>query len=75
MVGENMEYLIGLLTAVVFFVFLSIVAYVGYRFGKVKKSIPSEDDEVQRKREKMQQEFVELMNYDVNKALQRKKVK
>ncbi|PKR86105.1 hypothetical protein [Heyndrickxia camelliae] len=65
-----MQFLLGLLTPVVFFV----VFYMGTKYGK-KQGKPVEIDEKQLiKAKKIQEDFQKLMNYDVSKALQRKKV-
>lgn len=71
-----MQFFLGLLTAVVFFVLLSGAVYIGYRVGKKKpkpKPQPIDEDE-QRKAKQLQQDFVKLMNYNEEIALQRKKV-
>lgn len=71
MVGDTMQYILGLLTPVVFFV----VFYMGMKYGK-KQGKPVEIDEEQaRKAQRIKEDFQKLMNYDVSTALQRKKVK
>jgi hypothetical protein len=76
MVGENMEYLIGALLVVVFFICVLYAFYVGYKLGKRTNTakVENEDDDMKKKAIILQKEFVELMNYDVTKALERKKV-
>lgn len=69
-----MEFIYGLLTAVVFFIALISFYYIGYKQGKkVSAPIPL-DDEKQRQIERFNKDFKALFNYDVEKALQRKKV-
>jgi hypothetical protein len=72
------SFILGLLFAVVLFVVIGVVFYLGYRLGnKGKPSIPQqtedEDNEIKRLDE-LQKGFVKLMNYDVSTALTRKKV-
>ncbi len=69
-----MLFLYGLLTAVVFFIVVISALYIGYKLGH-KQGKPVEIDEKQIiKAKKIQEDFQKLMNYDVSKALQRKKV-
>jgi hypothetical protein len=69
-----MEFIYGLLTAVVFFIALLSFYYVGYKRGKrVSAPVPI-DKEKQRDIEQFNKEFKAIINYDVAKALQRKKV-
>jgi hypothetical protein len=68
-----MEFVYGLLTAVVFFIALFGSLYVGYRLGK--KSPPPKqpiDNEEKLKTEKFNKHFKALFAYDVDKALQKK---
>ena len=77
------SFVLGLLSSVVLFVVIGASFYIGYRLGIKNKPIPqvkSQDElsidekhELQRL-ENLQKGFVKLMNYDVNTALQRKKV-
>jgi choline-glycine betaine transporter len=69
-----MQFLYGLLTAVVFFIVLLAVFYVGYKRGKqthVSTPIPTEE---KKKMEKFNKHFQALFTYDVDTALQKKKV-
>jgi hypothetical protein len=76
MVGEKMTLiLVGLFLGVVLFVLLGSVLYVGYRFGKKKPTNTQEADPDEVKvAEELRKEFLNVMNYDTTKALQRKKV-
>lgn len=74
MVGENMEYILGLLTGVVFFSLLGVALYIGYRLGKKKPKVTPVDEEEQRRTKQFDDHFKALFNYDVQTALQRKKV-
>lgn len=74
-----MEFLLGLLAAVVFFVVVLVSFYIGFKFGKKQSPVQQEtitesDKEEQRKAEELQKSFVKLMNYDLATALNRKKV-
>ncbi len=74
MVGENMEYLLGLLTPVVLF----LCGYIGYSLGNKQKPKKPKHEDQQRKvehMEKMHNDFVKMMNYNESIALQRKKVR
>jgi hypothetical protein len=64
-----MEFLLGLLTAVVFF----IAFYLGTRYGS-KKPIIATDGEEQRRAKEHREAFMNMMNYDVDIAIQKKKV-
>jgi hypothetical protein len=66
-----MEYFLGLLTAVVFFVVYELGKRQG---GKKKTKQPSVDEVKQRQMEQFNKDFQAVFNYDVDKALQRKKV-
>jgi hypothetical protein len=69
-----MEYLIGALLAVFFFIAFLFSFYVGYKQGKkVSAPIPL-DKEKKRQIEQFDKEFKALFNYDVSKAVERKKV-
>lgn len=74
MVGENMLFIYGLLSAVVFFVSVSITFYIGFRLGSNFKKPQKVDKEQIKQAEKLQKDFQKLFNYDVTTALQRKKV-
>jgi hypothetical protein len=68
-----MDYILGLLTAVVFFIALLSFYYLGYKQGNKKPTVTADKDEVRKAREH-QENFLKLMNYDVHQALQKKKV-
>lgn len=71
-----MNFFYGLLTAVVFFILFGSCFYVGYKIGRRKKPLEPTEDEYERMRmEQLRKDFVEVMNYDLETALQRKKVK
>lgn len=70
-----MEYFLGLLTGVVFLIMLGLVLFIGYKLGKKKQPLPIEVDEKEQQRIKRYNDhFKELFSYDVDTALQRKKV-
>jgi len=70
-----MDFIYGLLTAVVFFIALLSFYYIGYKQGSRRTTKPPDTDlEEIRKAREMRKEFMNMMNYDVDKALQRKKV-
>jgi hypothetical protein len=66
-----MDFLYGLLTAVVFFIALLSFYYIGYKQGNKRTTKPPDDEEV-RKAKEIRRGFMNMMTYDVNKALQRK---
>jgi hypothetical protein len=66
-----MEFLYGLLTAVVFFIALLSFYYIGYKQGNKRTTKPPDDEEV-RKAKEIRRGFMNMMTYDVSKALQRK---
>jgi Na+/H+ antiporter NhaC len=68
-----MDFLYGLLTAVVFFIALISFYFIGYKQGNKHTSKPPDDEEV-RKAKVMRVDFMNMMNYDVDTALKRKKV-
>jgi hypothetical protein len=71
-----MVFLTGLLTGVGLLVVLSVALFVGYKLGNKqpsKQSIEPTETE-QRQIEELKSQFNEIMNYDFNKAIQRKKV-
>jgi hypothetical protein len=68
-----MEFIYGLLTAVVFFIALISFYFIGYKQGNKQTSKPPDNEEV-RKAKEMRVGFMNMMNYDVDTALQRKKV-
>lgn len=67
-----MDFLLGLLTATVFFLCL----FLAYRMGARKAKKPSEskpmNEEERRKIEQYNKHFQALFNYDVDKALRKK---
>ena len=67
-----MQFLLGLLSGVGFFV---VLLYV-YRLGQQSKrpAVVQADEEGQKKAERMRQGFEQLMSYDVQTALKGKKV-
>jgi predicted RND superfamily exporter protein len=69
-----MLFIYGLLTAVVFFLVLFSIFYLGYRTGKKNPSSVPVSDERKREMEKFDKHFKNLFNYDVGIAVQRKKV-
>jgi hypothetical protein len=69
-----MEFFYGLLTAVVFFIALLSFFYLGYKQGKKGSAPLPIDNEKQSEIERFNRDFKALFNYDVETALQRKKV-
>jgi hypothetical protein len=70
-----MDFLYGLLTAVVFFIALLSFYYIGYKQGSKRTAKPPDpDNEEHRRAKEMRTGFMNMMEYDVDKALQRKKV-
>jgi hypothetical protein len=69
-----MEFFLGLLTAVVFFIGLLAVYHAGYKRGKQTSAPIPLDEEKQRQLEAFDKGFREIFSYDVAKALQKKKV-
>ncbi|WP_368658670.1 hypothetical protein AB3Z07_05065 [Metabacillus halosaccharovorans] len=76
-----MDMLIGLLSGIVLFAVLLLVFYMGYKFGNKNQQPPTTKpiqdeqlDEQQRKAKELHEAFSSMMNYDVQTALQRKKV-
>ncbi|TYS46759.1 hypothetical protein [Bacillus infantis] len=71
-----MEFVIGLLSGVVFFILLGVVFINGYKMGIKRKPDPiaKPTDEEIRRNESLQKSFEKLMNYDVTTAYKRKKV-
>jgi hypothetical protein len=66
-----MDFLYGLLTAVVFFIALLSFYYIGYRQGNKQTSKPPDDEEV-RKAKEMRKSFMNMMNYDVSDSFAEK---
>ncbi|MCD7034316.1 hypothetical protein LRR81_08720 [Metabacillus sp. GX 13764] len=69
-----MDFFLGLLAGVVFFIAVSMAYKNGYRAGSQKAPIQKPDEEANRRVAKMQKDFQNLFNYDMNTALKRKKV-
>jgi hypothetical protein len=69
-----MEYFLGLLTAVVFFIVTFFFFYMGYKQGKKASAPIPLDKEKKRQMEQFDKGFKEIFSYDVEKALQKKKV-
>jgi H+/gluconate symporter-like permease len=70
-----MEFLYGLLTAVVFFIALLFFFYLGTRYEKKKPpNQVEEDEEKKRDMQKLHSDFLKVMNYNEDVARQRKKV-
>jgi hypothetical protein len=71
-----MEYILGLLSGVVFFAVLGAVLYTGYRLGQKKLPVQSVevDETEQQKIKDFDKYFKDIMSYDTDIALQRKKV-
>lgn len=69
-----MEYMLGLLTGVVFFALIGVALYIGYRMGKRKPHSNPVDEEEQRQAKQFNDHFKAIFSYDVATALQRKKV-
>jgi hypothetical protein len=70
-----MEFLYGALTMVLFLCALLAFFYAGYKHGskRTANTKPPDNDELRKAREH-RQNFMDMMNYDVETALQRKKV-
>lgn len=68
-----MEYLIGLLTGVVFLLVFFGGVYVGIRLNKKHKP-PSLGEKENHELNKFNEDFQKLFSYDVTKATERKKV-
>lgn len=66
-----MQFFLGLLTAVVFFVCLLTAYWLGRRSKHVPVKKPP-DEEKQREIERLNKHFQALWNYDVGTALKRK---
>lgn len=71
----NMEYLIGALMTVVFFILCVGSFYLGYRMKQHPQTKPPDvDQEKKQQLERYDNHFKALMNYDVPTALKRKQV-
>jgi hypothetical protein len=69
-----MEYLIGALIVVAFFIALLSGVYLGYRLKHTKSKPPDIDDQQKQTMKQLKKDFDSIMSYNVNTALQRKKV-
>lgn len=70
-----MEFLIGLLTGVAFFIVFASGLYFGKRMNKHQIYKPPEVTEQQkREAEQLNADFKKLFSYDVNQAISRKQV-
>ncbi|MEH7355079.1 hypothetical protein V7150_16095 [Neobacillus drentensis] len=73
-----MQFIYGLLTAAVFFLCLFLFFWMGTQYSKKKppdkpkQEEPSED--VLLKQKQLQENFIKVMNYDVDQATARRKV-
>jgi hypothetical protein len=70
-----MEYVIGALIVVAFFIALLSGVYIGYRLKHTKSKPPDIDQEQKRHADQLKKDFDNLMSYNVNTALQKKKVR
>ncbi len=70
-----MEFFLGLLTAVVFFICILGAYYVGLRTATHNPKTNTPDDEQTRRMKQIHSDFTKLMNYSEETALQRKQVK
>ena len=70
-----MEYLIGLLIGVVFFIALIGGVFIGMRLNNVTKQKPPDlEDEEKRNMKQLNEDFKKLMSYNETVARQPKKV-
>ena len=71
-----MEFLYGLLTAVVFFIALIAFYFIGYKQGNKQTAKPPDTEEAKDKKymAEIHNDFLKLMNYNEDTARQRKKV-
>lgn len=68
-----MEYLLGLLTGVVFLLVLCTGVFIGTRLNKhVKQKPPDIDDEEKRSMKKLNEDFIKVMSYNEHVARRRK---
>jgi hypothetical protein len=72
--GDYMEYLIGALIVVAFFIALFSGVYIGYRLKHTKTKPPDVDDQQKQHMQQLKRDFDSLMSYSVAKATERKKV-
>lgn len=69
-----MEYLLGLLTAVVFLLVFFIGIYTGTRLNTTKQKPPDVDEVAKQNMKKLNEDFQKLMSYSETIARQPKKV-
>lgn len=69
-----MEYLLGLLTGVAFFICVGGTYYIGYTLGARKQpsAIKEVDEEDKQRRERFDKHFKALFSYDVDTAYGKK---
>lgn len=72
--GDNMLFIYGLLTAIVLFLLLFLAFSIGQRTTKTPNKVNTIDEQEKQRIERLNKHFKELFAYDVDKALQRKKV-
>jgi hypothetical protein len=72
--GDYMEYVIGALIVVAFFIALLSGVYLGYRLKHTKSKPPDVDEERKQHAKQLKKDFDRLMSYNVQTALERKKV-
>lgn len=70
-----MEFVLGLLTAVVLFLLLATAFYFGYKRGKKKSDTNTISEQEKRRQKEIQEHFQSLFNYDLDTALKGKKVR
>jgi hypothetical protein len=73
-----MEYIIGLISGLVFFICLGLSFYFGYKAGSKKQPITpinqDTDEQTIQRTKQLHEDFQAIMNYDLSTAMQRKKV-
>jgi hypothetical protein len=79
-----MQYIIGAVIALIFICGLGAAFLIGYRMGKAQKAakapppVSKEDkamlEEQKRREDQLQKDFRTISGYNLNKALERKKV-
>jgi hypothetical protein len=73
--GDTMDYLILLLIQAAFLIAVATAFYLGRKTAPSKQTKPPDpDNEEHRRAKEMRTGFMNMMEYDVDKALQRKKV-
>lgn len=69
-----MEYILGLLSGVVFFAVLGVVLFIGYKMGQRKHTPSQADEEEQRQIKQFDDSFKRMFRYDLDTALESKRV-